>query len=94
MFLKQTKVKPHFLRRSEKSKKKENEKDDERTIFEIFLKNQIEIQKNKFTRLEQAKKKKKDETKKEKKNWRGFTERDEKRKWKRIPKRNMNVLQK
>ena len=46
-FSKQTKVKTHFLRRSEKSKN-EHDKDDERTIFEIFLKNQEEIQKNKF----------------------------------------------
>ena len=46
-FSKETKVKTRFLRRSEKSKN-ENEKDDGRTIFEIFLKNQEEIQKNKF----------------------------------------------
>ena len=67
MFFKTNKSKNTFSQTLRKIEKSENEKDDERTIFEISSKNLNGIQKNKFTRLEQAKKKK-NETLKEKKN--------------------------
>ena len=103
-FSKQTKVKNTFSQTSRKIKKwmlkeqllrfflkpRGNSENNFGDVGKIFL-----VEKNSFferTRLENATKKK-DETKKEKKNWRGFTERDAKREWWRRLKRDMKFLQ-
>ena len=86
-FSKQTKVKTHFLRRSEKSQTWKWKRRWKNNFWDFFKKPERNSEKNKITRLEQAKKRKKRNQKGEeklkvfyRKRWRKEVKKDTKKK--------------